>query len=235
MDKHTREEMLATVLAAVPVDWMPDAQRQRVAQFHFPDDFGALIEQVVAETFAPAVNRPIAIHSCAGETRVPVDDGWFYIYHHAKPPQSDAGAPLPSGAGIPVLRGRELEGELIDNALYLYNDSLASRDLFGVIRFADLLVNARRQLVMQRMPEMVEVFTADLAAECLYDDGLLDKVSVDQLSQAARNLEGLLLEVRSTEHELVRTGRTTELDLSANMTPFSTSLTCSTLLSMGRS
>ena len=200
------ERMIASVVASIPQDGLAQTPKQPVKQTGFTHHRRKLAVTLVREILAHALDRPIVLHECRGNAQASLKDDDFHIFHNARPRRLKSTAELPTGSGIPVMAEPGwLDGELIGNALYLYSDILGYGCINEATQFAALLLNARRQILISRLPEMAGILTAELANECLRAREVCDSEELPGLVQETEEaLSQALTEARKSEHEVVR-------------------------------
>jgi hypothetical protein len=203
------DSALEEVLASIPTEGLTAAAGRRVTQFGFRAYRRETATRLIKEILLPALGENACLRDCDGSVQKKADDGSFHVLYNARPAAFAREAALPTGRGVPIMTGEgELAGELLDKNLYIYSDLLGYGRRTELKRFADVLLTARRQVIVERSLTGVLLVGDQFVDECLREarvEASADpSVAESQFKTVNEKLETTLTAVRNAERETLR-------------------------------
>jgi len=197
------------VLAQIPRQDFPPLGRRKVTQYGFMAHRRDTAVRLVREILLPALREDACIRDCHGLIQKRADDGAFHILYNVRPANFARNSVLPTGRGVPLTTdGGELVAELFDNNLYIYSDALGHGRRADIVRFAEVLLIARRQVLVGRAFNGPLMTVEQFAGECLKlvaEAAPLDPAVTEvRREQTETRFAETLKAARKTEQEIVQ-------------------------------
>jgi len=196
---------LENALAKIPNDGAGRDSRDMPMEIGFSGHRRKAAVTLLQHVLLPVVRGGAYIRDCKGAVQRPDRYGPFQVLYHARP--SDV--TTPTGDTVPLIIQGAVVGELCEKAVYVYADVLGVGRREDVARFADVLLLARRELLIGRA-ENARALIADLFVQECRQLASLDTTGVEEpavgavVAESEKRLRETLKSARHKEAELLR-------------------------------
>jgi hypothetical protein len=211
--------IIADILTSTPADNLPAAMPEmgRVVEQGFQGHRRDVVLYLTREILGRGIESPIAVIDCRGDYHEYVRDNVFYVLYNMKPISMPQTATLPTGQGVPFLNADgSVLAELVDDNLFIYADVLTHGRREETRRFADLLVAARRQLVVANALNIAEVVAHQFVEHCretMRAPAGLTAPTAEQVNAADQSLQTINRRAAELEQNIVRLDQFPEAEL----------------------